>query len=128
MIFRNNDIHHHEQTIVASKKHLLLDRLVDMCLARDGPGLPKYIFNNLEVKEIAREVEFGNPFDATHIDTSSKLSPRMIEEGFAILHLGTPAGEKSANHMFIRGIEKIYQPLPDIDDKVEFIYHPGPLD
>ena len=77
-----------------------------------------YIFNNLEVKEIARDVGFGNPFDATHIDTSRKLSPRMVEEDLALLHLGTPVGEKSANHMFIRGIENIYQPLPDIEDKI----------
>ena len=113
---------------MASKKHLLLDKLVDMCLGRDGVGLSKYIFNNLEVKEIARDVGFGNPFDATHIDTSSKLSPRMIKENFAILHLGTPVGEKSANHMFFRGIQNIYQPLPDIEDKVEFMYQPSPLD
>ena len=113
---------------MGSKKHQVLDRLVDKCLKRDGVGLSKYIFNNLEVKEIARDVGFGNPFDATHIDTSTKLSPRMVEEDFAVLHLGTPIGEKSANHMFIRGIQKIYQPLPDIEDKVRFNYHPSPLD
>ena len=106
---------------MVSKKHQVLDRLVDMCIARDGGGLSRYIFNNLEVKEIARDVGFGNPFDATHIDTSSKLSPRMIEENLAILHLGTPVGEKSANHMFIRGIQKIYHPLPYIEDKVEAV-------
>ena len=113
---------------MGSKKHQVLDRLVDKCIKRDGTGLSQYIFNNLEVKEIARDVGFGNPFDATHIDTSTKLSPRMIEEDFAVLHLGTPIGEKSANHMFIRGIQKIYKPLPDIEDKVRFNYHPSPLD
>lgn len=107
---------------------MVLDRLVDLCIARDGARKKSYIFNNLEVKEIARDVGFGNPFDATHIDTSRKLSPRMVEEDLALLHLGTPVGEKSANHMFIRGIENIYQPLPDIEDKVEFNYHPSPLD
>jgi hypothetical protein len=113
---------------VSSKKHKVLDRLVDLCIIRDGIGKKSYIFNNLEVKEIAREVGFGNPFDATHIDTSRKLSPRMVQEDLALLHLGTPHGEKSANHMFIRGIEKIYQPLPFIENESKINYIPGPLD
>ena len=113
---------------MGSKKHQVLDRLVDKCIKRDGTGLSKYIFNNLEVKEIARDVGFGNPFDATHIDTSKKLSPRMVEEDLALLHLGTPVGEKSAHHMFVRGIEKIYQPLPFIEHESKIDYNPGPLD
>ena len=106
----------------------MLDRLVDICIARDGLGKKSYIFNNLEVKEIAREVGFGNPFDATHIDTSKKLSPRMVQEDLALLHLGTPVGEKSAHHMFVRGIENIYQPLPFIENESKIDYKPGPLD
>ena len=113
---------------MSSKKHNVLDRLVDLCIARDGIGKKSYIFNNLEVKEISREEGFGNPFDATHIDTSKKLSPRMVEEDLALLHLGTPLGEKSANHMFIRGIDKIYQLLPSIKKKSKINYFPGPLD
>ena len=113
---------------MSSRKHQVLDRLVDICIERDGSGKSFYIFNNLEVKEISRDVGFGNPFDATHIDTSKKLSPRMVEEDFALLHLGTPIGESSANHMFIRGIKNIFHSLPSINNQTQINYIPGPLD
>ena len=116
---------------MASKKAKLQDALVRFCIERDGPGQPMYIFTNDEVKELSMPIGFRNHNDATHIDTSEKLSPMMKKEGLAVVHLGTEGGVGNvARHAFIRGVDLVFHRFEQIEtaDITRLKYRPGPLD
>jgi hypothetical protein len=112
-----------------SKKGDLQDELVDFCLNRDGKGQEYYIFDNDLVKELSIPIGFKNHNDATHIDSKSVCSPRMIDEGFAIVHLGatyTNGKRDTARHAFIR--TDVFHEFEPIEKVTRISYKTGPLD
>ena len=80
-----------------NKKDEVLTALFKSCQQKND-----YIFHNDLVKDIARKVGFGNPFDATKIDNKDKLPEILLENDYAVIHLG------NGNHQFIKGIFGVY--------------------
>ena len=88
-----------------SKKQTVIARLYDICKARDN-----FVFDNDEVKAVSAEVRFGNPFDATKIDSSAGLPDFLIADDVFVVHLGR------GRHQFVHGISSGYhrfEPIPD---------------
>lgn len=88
-----------------SKKKQVLARLYGLCKARQN-----FVFTNDEVKAVCAEIGFGNPFDATKIDTSSGLPDTLLEDDAFVVHRGR------GSHQFVFGIENGYhefEPVPD---------------
>ena len=89
----------------ASKKKMVIAKLYDMCKSRGN-----FVFTNDDVRRVCREVGFGNPFDATKIDSSAGLPDELISDDAFIVHMG------SGSHRFVFGIESGYhcfEPIPD---------------
>lgn len=57
-----------------------------------------FIFDNELVKRICKKYKFGNPFDATKLDDTSKFPQVLINDDYFILHLG------GGKHRFVKGI------------------------
>ena len=113
------------------KKTDTQDAIVQLCLERDGPDCPVYIFTNEEVKEISSKTRFANHNDATHIDSRQGLSPLMKEHDLCLFHLGTLKGEKSTRHCLLSPSDLAFHDFEDINDediKDMDDLKPGPLD
>lgn len=76
-----------------NKKHKVITEIFQLCVSRNN-----LIFDNNLVKEICKKHKFGNPFDATKIDSSDELPTSLKEEDYFIVHLG------EGRHAFVRGI------------------------
>lgn len=116
---------------MASKKSRLQDALVRYCIERDGKGKKMYVFTNDEVKKLSMPINFRNHNDATHIDTSKRLSPLMMKEDLGVIHLGTnKAVSKVAKHAFVRGSEALFHKFEKVptEEVTRLDYKPGPLD
>ncbi|MGQ9902061.1 MAG: type II restriction enzyme [Fimbriimonadales bacterium] len=61
----------------------MIQELFEQC-ARQG----EWEFDNDRVKEVCRQVSFGNPFDATKIDSKTLLPELVIQQGYCLVHLG----------------------------------------
>ncbi len=94
-----------------SNKHKVITELFEICEKRK-----KYSFDNNLVKKISQKYKFGNPFDVTKIDNKEKLPQILLENDYAIMHLG------NGNHRFIKGINKVYHDFEPISDFVEWDY------
>lgn len=57
-----------------------------------------FIFDNELVKRVCKKYKFGNPFDATKLDDTSKFPQVLINDDYFILHLG------EGKHKFVKGI------------------------
>ncbi len=75
-----------------------------------------YIFDNELVKDVSKKYKFGNPFDATKIDNKSRLPKILLENDFAVIHLG------NGKHQFIKGINKIYHDFEPINKTIDWQY------
>lgn len=71
-------------------------------------------FDNHLVKEVAKSVGFGNPFDVTKIDTIEKLPPSILREGYCIAHIG------QGRHKFIPELAHWYHKLEPIESHEVF--------
>jgi hypothetical protein len=69
----------------------------------------KYVFDNSLVKEISKKYKFGNPFDATKLDDTSKFPQILLDEDYFILHLG------NGRHKFVKGIRNGFHPFEEIE-------------
>ena len=90
-----------------NRKQQVIARLYEMCLDRGN-----MTFSNSEVKEIAAEVGFGNPFDATKIDNTATLPATLRQDNAFVVHLGRGL------HRFVFGITSGYhefEPIPDVN-------------
>ncbi|GIV04593.1 MAG: hypothetical protein KatS3mg016_0168 [Fimbriimonadales bacterium] len=75
-------------------------------------------FNNTLVKQIASKVGFGNPYDATKIDTREMLPPSITGAGYCVAHIG------KGEHRFIPELKHWFhdfEPIQD-DEQVEWRY------
>lgn len=112
-----------------SKKSRLLDELVDFCINKNGENQDYYIFDNDLVKQLSIPLGFRNHNDATHIDSKAVCSPRMIEEGFSVVHLGATYSDgkrDTARHAFVR--TDVFHEFEEIEKVTTISYRPGPLD
>lgn len=92
------------------KKKQVIEHLYNLCSSGGS-----WEFTNNEVKRAAAKFGFGNPFDATKIDTKSALPDKVINAGYCIAHLGKGC------HRFIRELDKWYHEFESIQD--DEIYH-----
>jgi len=70
-----------------------------------------FIFNNDDVKQLCKKLGFGNPFDVTKLDNTSKFPKILLEENFFILHLG------EGKHIFYNEINHGFHKFESVDDK-----------
>jgi len=76
------------------KKQTVIEDIFRICRKRDN-----FVFDNSLVKEVCRKHAFGNPFDATKLDDTSKFPEILLDEDYFILHLG------KGYHQFVKGID-----------------------
>jgi hypothetical protein len=94
-----------------NKKHLVIEELFKIC-SRKGD----FEFHNDLVKDVSKKFGVGNPFDVTKLDNKDKLPEILIDNDFAIIHVG------SGKHKFIKGIEKVYHNFETIQQKIDWEY------
>jgi len=68
-----------------------------------------FLFDNAMVKQVCKEYGFGNPFDATKFDDTSKFPQILLDEDYFILHLGM------GRHKFVKGINNGFHSFEMID-------------
>jgi len=94
-----------------SKKDLVLTDIFKHC-----HSIGNYIFDNDFVKVICKKHNFGNPFDATKLDNTSKFPNILLENDFFLLHLG------EGRHKFVKGIKDGFHTFEEITDIVDWQY------
>jgi hypothetical protein len=94
-----------------SKKDKVIEELFKICLKNK-----KFVFHNDLVKDVCKKIGFGNPFDVTKIDNTTKLPKILLDNDYTIIHLG------SGNHMFIKGINKVFHNFEPIQKTIEWNY------
>lgn len=86
-------------------KQDVIAELFKRCKKKDD-----FIFDNALVKQVCREYNFGNPFDATKLDDTSKFPQILLDEDYFILHLG------GGKHKFVKGINICFHRFEEIDE------------
>ena len=94
-----------------SKQNQVIEELFKYCNQNNN-----FIFHNELVKDFSKKIGFGNPFTATKLDNKKQLPDILLENDYAIIHLG------SGFHQFIKGINKIYHEFEPIHKKVDWEY------
>ncbi len=94
-----------------NKKQQVLTELFKICKKRNN-----YVFHNDLVKKVSKKFGFGNPFDATKIDNKNKLPQILLDNDFAVIHLG------KGKHQFIKGINKVYHDFEPIQETIQWTY------
>lgn len=69
-----------------------------------------FVFDNVLVKQVCKEYGFGNPFDATKLDDTSKFPQILLDEDYFILHIGR------GRHKFVKGISNGFHSFEEIDN------------
>jgi len=92
-----------------SKKAQVLEKIYRHCQQQGTME-----FDNTLVKRVCKEVDFGNPFDATKVDNSSLLPDILRREDVFVIHLG------GGKHRFVKGIQYGYHPFEEISDTERF--------
>ncbi len=87
-------------------KEKVLTKLLQICIDRGDD-----VFHNNLIKDICKEIGFGNPFDVTKIDTSDKPPQIFQEKDTFIVHLG------SGKNRFVKGISNRYHEFEEIPRK-----------
>ena len=96
---------------MANKKSQVIEELFKICTERKN-----YEFHNDLVKDVSKKFGFGNPFDATKLDNKTKLPEILVENDYAIIHIG------SGKHKFIKGIDKVYHEFEPIQEHIDWEY------
>lgn len=73
-----------------------------------------FVFDNVLVKKVCKKHGFGNPFDATKIDDTSRFPQILLDKDYFILHLG------KGKHKFVEGIRNGFHIFEKIDKKKVF--------
>jgi hypothetical protein len=94
-----------------SKKAQVIEQIFEICKQKND-----FVFHNDLVKDVSRTIGFGNPFDATKIDSKAKLPKILAENDYAIIHIG------SGKHKFIKGIDKVYHNFEPIQEEINWEY------
>ncbi len=88
-----------------SVKRQVLEALFQQYLKTGNP-----IFDNDAVKKVCDHFGFGNPFDATKVDTKTKLPEVMVRNNYCIAHIG------QGKHQFIQALNEWYREFEPIQD------------
>lgn len=67
-----------------------------------------FVFDNTLVKQVCKNFDFGNPFDVTKLDDTSKLPQILIDEDYFIIHIG------KGKHKFVKGIKSGFHSFEEI--------------
>lgn len=94
-----------------SNKHLVLETLWQHCQMQSD-----YRFHNDLVKDICRELGFGNPFDVTKLDSKDKLPTSFLEQDICLLHLGKGC------HRFVHGVDRLYHSFESMQVSIKWEY------
>lgn len=96
-----------------NKKQEVIANLYTLCKERGD-----LTFDNDEVRRVAAEVGFGNPFDATKWDSSAFLPDALRADDVFPVHLG------QGRHQFVTGIDVGYHRFEDIpeDRRIQWRY------
>jgi hypothetical protein len=92
-----------------SKKEQVLTEIFRICQQRNN-----FLFHNNLVKEVSQKIGFGNPFDATKIDNKANLPKILLDNDYAIIHLG------NGMHQFVKGIDNIYHDFEPIQQTLQW--------
>jgi hypothetical protein len=93
---------------MGTKQDVITD-IFNLCKKRKD-----FVFDNVLVKEVCKKRGFGNPFDATKLDDTSKFPQILLDEDYFILHLG------EGRHRFVKGISNGFHTFEKIDNKKIF--------
>jgi hypothetical protein len=94
-----------------NKQSQVLEELFKICSERND-----FEFHNDLVKDVSKKHSFGNPFTATKLDNKNKLPKILVENDYAVIHLG------SGNHKFIKGINKVFHDFEPIQEEIDWKY------
>lgn len=94
-----------------NKKSQVLEELFKICKRKGN-----FTFHNDLVKDVSKKIGFGNPFDATKLDNKNKLPQLLLNNDYAVIHLG------GGNHKFIKGINKVYHDFEPIQKTIKWKY------
>ncbi|MCX7728086.1 MAG: hypothetical protein N2203_01315 [Bacteroidia bacterium] len=97
-----------KSTSKENKKKKVIEEIFILCKSKNH-----FEFTNDTVKEISKKNGFGNPFDATKIDSKEKLPDILLKENYALIHIG------NGKHLFVKGIDNVFhdfEPIPE--DKI----------
>lgn len=78
-----------------SKKNQVINEIFRICSEKNH-----FEFHNDLVKDVCKKVGFGNPFDVTKLDNKTKLPAVLIENDYALIHIG------SGSHKFITSLNR----------------------
>lgn len=70
-----------------------------------------FVFDNILVKKFSKKHGFGNPFDVTKLDNTSKFPETLLKNDYFIVHLG------GGKHKFVKGIKHGFHVFEKIDKK-----------
>ncbi len=103
-----------------SKKSQVIEELFAYCFGKfeNSHNEQDLLFDNALVKRISVSKGFGNAFDVTKIDNTSKLPTTLRRNDFFIVHIG------SGIHKFARGISYGYHDFEGIqnEEKIDWTY------
>lgn len=94
-----------------NKKHQVIEELFKICKKKNN-----FEFHNDLVKDVCKQVSFGNPFDVTKLDNKTKLPDILVKNDYAIIHIG------SGKHKFIKGIDKVFHDFEPIEKTINWTY------
>ncbi len=98
------------------------DLLLQIYQGLKAQGSSSLVFDNKLVKQETGG-SFGNQFDLTKVDSSSRLPAELIREDLFIIHLGKGV------HRFVRGVANGYhkfEPI-EVEEVVAWPYTPHTL-
>lgn len=104
LISKNKSTDKKEVLKVGTKQDVITE-IYHICKKRED-----FIFDNELVKRVCKKYKFGNPFDATKLDDTSKFPPILRNEDYFILHLG------EGKHKFVKGINNGFHIFEEIGE------------
>ncbi len=75
-----------------------------------------FTFHNDLVKKVSKKVGFGNPFDATKIDSMKQLPKVILDENYALIHLG------KGEHRFVKGLNDVFHRFEKMENTIDWPY------
>lgn len=94
-----------------SRKKIVIEEVFKICKAKND-----FVFHNDLVKDVSRKIGVGNPFDVTKLDTKKKLPQTLVEEGYAVIHLG------KGYHKFLKKMDLVFHHFEPIQEEIQWQY------
>ena len=88
-------------------KQKVISEIFKMCQKSNN-----YVFDNNLVKSVCKKFNFGNPFDVTKIDDTTKFPKILLNEDYFIIHLG------KRKHKFVKGIVNGFHDFEEVNENI----------